>query len=92
MESLVIIFAFALASAWALAYKRANGLAWSLWLAALVAALQFGTGTPCGYTECGYERESQARNYTTSDGSSSRLSCLQRVALDQRGRAGAARG
>jgi acyl-CoA dehydrogenase len=46
MESFVIIVAVGLAAAWALAYKRANGLAWSIWLAAVVAAIHFGTGTP----------------------------------------------
>lgn len=46
MESFVIIFAIALATAWALAYKRANGIAWSVWAVALVAAIEFGTGTP----------------------------------------------
>ena len=46
MESLVIVFALSVATAWALAYKRANGLAWSIWVAAVVAGLEFGTGTP----------------------------------------------
>jgi acyl-CoA dehydrogenase len=46
MESFVIIFAMAVATAWALAYKRANGLAWSIWVVALAAAIEFGTGTP----------------------------------------------
>jgi hypothetical protein len=46
MESFVIIAALALATAWLLAYKRANGIAWSIWVVALVAAIEFGTGTP----------------------------------------------
>ena len=46
MESFVILFALAVATAWALAYKRANGIAWSIWLAAVVAGLEFGTGAP----------------------------------------------
>jgi acyl-CoA dehydrogenase len=32
--------------AWALAYHRANAIAWSIAMAAAVAALQYGTGTP----------------------------------------------
>ena len=46
MEIFVILFAVAVATGWALAYKRANGLAWSIWLAALVVALDRYTGAP----------------------------------------------
>ena len=46
MESFVILFALSVATAWALAYHRANGIAWSIWVAAVVAGLEFGTGTP----------------------------------------------
>ena len=31
MESYVILFALAVATAWAVAYKRGNGVAWSIW-------------------------------------------------------------
>jgi acyl-CoA dehydrogenase len=47
MESFVILFVAAVATAWALAYKRANGIGWSIWALALVAAIiEFGDGTP----------------------------------------------
>src|SRR5579885_435563 len=36
----------AIAVAWALAYHRANGLAWSVAMAAGVVALEWATGTP----------------------------------------------
>ena len=43
---LIAAAAAAIAVAWALAYHRANGLAWSLAMAAGVAGLTFATGTP----------------------------------------------
>ena len=46
MMSTVSIVLAALAGGWLLAYHRANGLAWSLGLAALCAAITFGTGAP----------------------------------------------
>ena len=46
MMSTVSIVLAALAGAWILAYHRANGLAWSLGLAALAAAVTFATGAP----------------------------------------------
>ena len=36
MESFVILFALSVATAWAVAYKRGNGIAWSIWLAAVL--------------------------------------------------------
>src|SRR5688572_29251164 len=46
MESFVILFVLSVATAWAVAYKRGNGIVWSIWLAAVVAGLEFGTSTP----------------------------------------------
>ncbi len=46
MMSTVSIVLAALAGGWILAYHRANGLAWSLGIAALAAAVTFATGAP----------------------------------------------
>ena len=45
MTTVSIVLA-ALAGSWILAYHRANGVAWSLGLAALSAAVTFATGAP----------------------------------------------
>ena len=46
MMTHVSIALAAMAGAWLLAYHRANGIAWSLGMAAFAAAITFGTGTP----------------------------------------------
>ncbi|HYC36658.1 MAG TPA: acyl-CoA dehydrogenase [Usitatibacter sp.] len=48
MKALMLILPATLVVGWALAYHRANGLAWTLALAALVTAIDILTGAPMG--------------------------------------------